>query len=224
MHLRILLSVMAVCLLASPAAAQSGGGPIGLRAYFLYDSVRMSASESFDAVVNTSSFRGPGVGIEATDLWKGVFVKFAFTKLGEETGSRVVIIDSQVIQTGVSRTVEMAPIELGAGWRQSLEPTGRFVAYGGASGIWLKYKERSPMPPASASENVDETFNGYAVFAGLDVSVWRNVFAGVELQYRGIPDAIGQAPAAGLPETASHFFGETDLGGTAFRILFGIRR
>jgi opacity protein-like surface antigen len=224
MRLRILLSVMAVCLLASPAAAQSGNGSVGLRAYFLYDSVWMSASDSFDAVLNTSSFKGPGVGIEATDLWKGVFVKFAFAKMGAEEGHRVVFIDSQVISTGVARRVEMAPIEFGAGWRQSLDPTGRFVAYGGASGMWLKYKETSPMPPASATENLDETFNGYAVFAGLDVSVWRNVFAGVEFQYRGIPDAIGQAPAAGAPETASHFYGETDLGGTAFRILFGIRR
>lgn len=201
----------------APAAATQAASPsaIGFRAYFLQDWVQMSASESFDAVFGDHALSGPGVGGEVLNLWRGVFARVAFASMKKDGGTRVVVVNGQVIPTGIGFDVEMKPLEFGAGWRQALDPAGRFVAYGGASGLRIKYTETSEF--ASLDENVDETLNGYAVFAGIDVAVWRVLFAGAEFQYRAIPDAIG---AGGV----SAEFGETDLGGTAFRVLVGIRR
>jgi len=43
------------------------------------------------------------------------------------------------------------------------------------------------------------------------------VFAGAEVQYRLVPNALGEGGA-------SQDFGETDLGGFVFRVLFGFRK
>ena len=70
---------------------------------------------------------------------------------------------------------------------------------------------------AGSGEDVSMTNTGYVAFGGADVSVSRWFTAGVEAQFRTVPHAIGTAPV-------SRDFGETDLGGLAVRVLFGIRR
>ena len=42
------------------------------------------------------------------------------------------------------------------------------------------------------------------------------MFAGVEGQYRSIKDALGEGGV-------SDVFGETNLGGAVFRVMFGVR-
>lgn len=230
MRFRILLTALAVCAaavpaaaqtfdaprFAAPAAAQAGGGSTpGLRVYGLYDYVSLTARDSFDAIFDSSNISGLGVGVEGIDLWRGFFARFAYTRMTRTGGTRAFVINGQVIPTGVGLEVEMSPIEFGGGWRQSLDGIGRYVAYGGVSGLRMAYKETSEF--AQSGDEVDETFNGLAVFAGLDAMVARSVFLGAEVQYRRVPDAIGF-------DGVSQAFGEDDLGGVVFRVLFGIRR
>jgi hypothetical protein len=54
------------------------------------------------------------------------------------------------------------------------------------------------------------------VFGGLEARIWKRIGAGLEVQYRGVADALGDG---GLSEA----FNETDLGGAAVRGLIRFR-
>ena len=62
-----------------------------------------------------------------------------------------------------------------------------------------------------------ESFSGYFVFGGVEVPIWKWIFAGAEAQYRSVPDALGDGGV-------SEHFGESDLGGTVLRVMIGIRK
>lgn len=185
-----------------------------LRAYFHVDVTSLSASRTFDAVIGQSQFTMPGGGGEILNLWKGLFARVAFS-MAKETGSRVIVLDDEVIPIGIPLTVELAPLEIGGGWRFPAFGSGRVVPYAGAGYVRLGYRETSDF--AQRGDDTDTTFNGSIVFGGVEVSLVSWVIAGVEAQYRRVPDAIGGGGVSGA-------FGETDLGGTTFRVLVGIRR
>jgi len=187
---------------------------ISFRAYALFDSTTMAASETFDAVFETTKFDMKGGGGEVVNLWKGIFARVAGSS-GTLTGSRAVVIDGQVIRLGIPLTVEMRPIEFGAGWRFGPFLGSRIVPYGGAGFLRVSYKERSDF--AGPGEDTDETFNGSVVFGGVEARIVSWIIAGAEVQYRRVPDTIG---GGGV----SREFDETDLGGVTVRVLFGIRR
>ena len=88
----------------------------------------------------------------------------------------------------------------------------RFAVYGGGGLVRVEYRETSDF--ASSTENVRQSFSGYFVFGGVEVPIWKWIFAGVEAQYRGVPDALGDG---GVSED----FGETNLGGTVLRVHGG---
>lgn len=237
MRLHILPVALLAALLASPVAAQSldtappvpaaqmgGGTNIGFRAYGLYDYVTLSATDSFEAVFDEAKTSGLGFGIEGLRLWRGVFARFAFSRLTMDGGERVNIIEStgQVFKTGVGTEVEMTPIEFGLGWRQPLDGIDRYVAYGGFSGMRMKFTQTSEF--AQTGDDLDETYNGYAIFAGFDAMVTHGVFVGAEFQYRSVPDAIGLDGDEPGVASVANYYDEHDLGGTVFRVLFGIRR
>lgn len=197
-----------------PAAARATPRGPFLRAYFLFDNTSMTAADSFDAVLGTSSFEMPGGGGEALNLWKGLFARVAFSSV-RESGSRVVVIDDQVIPLDIPVTVELKPLEIAAGWRLPAFAAGRLVAYAGGGFLRMGYRETSDF--AIGEENTDTTFSGGVVFGGIEASIVSWIIAGAEVQYRTVPNAIG---GAGVSEA----FGETDLGGTTVRVLVGIRR
>ena len=200
---------------ASPAAAQSSSAPyeLGVRAYFLVDSNLLAATESFEATMGSSSMTAMGAGADV-GLWRGLFARIAFSSM-KETGTRVNVIDGTVVPLDIPLTIEMKPLELAAGWRVPLRKAPRVTPYGGAGYLRLAYKETSDF--ADASEQSDESFNGFVVFGGVEVVVWKWVVAGGEVQYRSVADAIG---ASGVSQT----YNETNLGGTTFRFLVGVRR
>jgi len=185
-----------------------------LRAYFLADSVWMSASQTFDAVVGTSRLSMRGGGGEVLGLWRGLFARVAFA-VGEEEGSRVVVFDDEVIPLGIPLTVQVRPLEIGAGWRFRPFAAGRLTGYAGGGVLRLGYRERSAF--ATADDDVDATFTGGVVFGGLEASLVSWVIAGVEVQHRIVPDALGDGGVSAV-------YGETGLGGTAVRLLIGVRR
>ncbi len=185
-----------------------------LRAWFHADFTTLAASRTFDTVIGTSQISMRGGGGEVLNLWKGLFARVAFSA-ARETGSRVIVIDDEVIPIGIPLTVEFKPLEFGGGWRFRPMGGGRIVPYVGAGVLRVGYRETSDF--AQSGDNTDTTFNGSVVFGGVEASVFSWIIAGVEAQYRTIPDAIGGGGVSGA-------FGETDLGGTTIRVLIGIRR
>jgi hypothetical protein len=206
-----------------PAAAQTRrpAAPktkpsIGL--FGLFDYTTVAAPKTFDAVFGKHTTTGPGVGVDAVNLWNGLFVRVDGSR-STLSGERVVIFNSDVFKLGIPLTAELTPLEFGGGWRFSMRnaKTGRvsrITPYVGASAISLKYKETSSF--SDSSDNVDETYTGFGVFAGADVAIAHQVFGGVEGQYRSITITPGANSAAAS-------FNEKNFGGTVLRVRLGIR-
>ena len=174
----------------------------------------MSASETFDAVFETTRFSTSGGGGEVLNLWKGLFARVAVSG-GSLEGSRVTVIDDEVIRLGIPLTVEMRPLEFGAGWRFRPFLASRLTPYAGAGYLKVSYKETSDF--ADPGENTSESFNGSVIFGGIEARLLRWVVAGAEVQYRSVPEAIG---GGGV----SQEFGEANLGGVTMRVLVGVGR
>jgi hypothetical protein len=108
----------------------------------------------------------------------------------------------------------MTPIEAGGGWR--FTSRSRFAPYVGGAFISMAFKQVSDF--AQPGEDVNERYTGGAAFGGIDVEIWKGIFAGGEAQYRtiSVPDVSGSV----MKE-----FGERDLGGFSARVRvgFGIR-
>jgi hypothetical protein len=186
---------------------------IGVHGFVLYESTAMIASQSFDAVLGSSTLSGTGGGVEVLRLWRGLFARVVgSTARGE--GSRVIAAGGDPESVDIPTTVEVSPLVIGAGWRVPVGRTGRVVPYGGGGFMRLSYRETSRF--ATSGETTDEAFRGYTIFGGVDVGIWKVLSAGVEVEVRHAPRAIGKA---GL----SQVFDERDLGGSAIRVLVGVR-
>jgi hypothetical protein len=186
---------------------------IGVHGFLLYERTAMIASQSFDAVLGSSTLSGSGGGVEVLRLWRGLFARVVGSSARGE-GSRALIAGSETSSNDIPVTVEVSPLVIGAGWRVPVGPTGRIVPYGGGGFLRLSYRETSKF--ATADENTIAVFHGYTVFAGVDVGIWKVLSAGVEAEVRHAPRAIGKAGA-------SQIFDEHDLGGSAIRVLVGVR-
>lgn len=183
------------------------------RAYVMLDHTALAAPDTFDAIVSKSSLRMIGGGGEAF-IWKGLFARVAFSST-TETGSRAEVYNRDVIPLGIPLTVELRPLELAAGWRFDSTARARIVPYAGGGLLRMGYKETSDF--AMGDENTSATFTGGVVFGGVEVRPVSWLIAGAEVQYRSVPNALGDG---GLSEA----FDEHDLGGLTVRVLFGIRR
>lgn len=213
-------ALLVVVPMATPAMAQPRDPkpppavPFDFRAYAHLDEVWMQASQSFDAVIGTSSLTAGGVGVDVVDLWRGLFVRAGISRMGGH-GSRVFFIDGDVVASNVPVAVRMRTIELGAGWRQALPKRPKYVVYGGVDLLRVRYTEVSDV--ATDDENAPEGFWGSSIFGGLEVQIWKRMIAGGEVQFRSVPDAIGSAGV-------SNDFDETNLGGFVIRGLIGFRK
>jgi opacity protein-like surface antigen len=67
----------------------------------------------------------------------------------------------------------------------------------------LTYQEESDVP--TPGDNTSASFSGYSVFGGVDITLAKHITAGAEVQYRGIPNALGE-------QRRLEVDGETDLG------------
>lgn len=197
--------------LTRPARPTSPG--FGVRIFVAVDANALAASQTFDAVLGTSTLTGVGGGADVIGLWRGVFVRVGASSM-KKTGSRVLVDGTEVSSLGIPVTIEMRPVEFGAGWRTAVGRRRRVSVYAGAGLLHMVYRESSQF--AGVGDNTDTTFNGAVVFGGADVRAWRWVVAGVEAQVRSLPNAIGRAGA-------SQAFKETDLGGGTVRALVGVR-
>lgn len=200
-------------------AAQSRRAParprrqLGVRAFAVLDSDSMSASNTFDAVLDTHVLSARGGGAEVLNIWKGLFVRVAATS-ASKTGSRVVVVDKEAVSLGIPLTIDLRPVEFGGGWRSSIGQRRQGAWYVGGGLLHLVYRETSKF--ATVGENTDTTFNGAVIFAGADVRLWRFIVGGGEVQFRSVPNALGDGGA-------SLAFKETNLGGATARGLIGVR-
>ena len=202
-----------------------------VHAFGIIEVEKMLASQSFDAVLADSSKSAlvfAGAGVDVTRLWRGLFARLAATHSSND-GSRVFVDSSGTpIPLNVPVTIEITPIEIGAGWRFVPKPRpvlpprpGRpparpsrvaVVPYLGAALLVQRYKETSET--ATADENVDATDTGESIFAGIELG-FGVVRLGLEGQFRNVPNVLG---AAGV----SQEFDETNLGGGVFRVTVGV--
>jgi hypothetical protein len=233
MTTRLSFVVVAACAtvltlqIARPAAAQTAADgtvqtrrvparprqQLGVRAFAALDADALAATNTFDAVLGTHVLAARGGGAELLNVWKGLFVRVGATS-ASKAGTRVVVVDREAISLGIPVTIDIRPVEFGAGWRSSVGQRRQGAWYVGGGLLHVVYRETSKF--ATVGENTDTTFNGAVAFAGADVRIWKFIVAGGEAQFRSVPNALGDGGA-------SQAFKETDLGGVTARGLIGVR-
>ena len=186
----------------------------GFAAFGLFDYEQMAASDTFNAIFDKSSLTGFGFGAEGVNLYGGLFARVTFSR-SSDTGSRVAIIDNQPVSLNIPLELTLTTTEAAGGWRFAMDRLRKYNAYGGAGVLFVSFKETSQF--AESGDEDKETFTGYDFFGGIDATLAKYLFAGAEVQYRIVPNALGEGGA-------SQDFGETDLGGFVFRVLFGFRK
>lgn len=199
----------------APAPRRRGGIAITPRVSGLVGFQSFTATESFDAVLGTSSGAVYG-GSAGVLIGRNVFVDVQVTRWRAE-GSRVFIsAQGEQFDLDIPTTVTVTPIDISAGWRFAGEPrlgasgTPRFrvVPFAGAGVGIQRYKETSEF--ADSQDDVDESHGSYHVLAGVELPFTSHVGAQVDVLYRWVPDAIGSSGV-------SDYFDETDLGGAQIR-------
>jgi opacity protein-like surface antigen len=235
-----LSAILVIAIAAPPVLAQTAGEPLssqqpkpapppkpqtkpviprakpkpGFAAYGLFDYEQMAASDTFNAIFDKSSLTGFGFGAEGVNLYGGLFARVTFSR-SSETGSRVAIIDNEPVSLNIPLELKLTTTEAAGGWRFAMDRLRKYSAYGGVGVLFVNFKETSQF--AESGDDDTETFTGYDFFGGIDAKLAKYLFAGAEVQYRLVPDALGEGGA-------SQDFGETDLGGFVFRVLFGFRK
>jgi opacity protein-like surface antigen len=130
----------------------------------------------------------------------------------QKDGTRVFVLNEEVFDLGIPTTVRVTPVQITGGYRFKV---GRrqIVPYVGGGVGWYRYSETSDF--ATGDEDVSETFTGYHLLGGAEVRVSRLFGVSGEVEWSGVPDALGQNP-----NSASAAFDETNLGGITFRVKF----
>ena len=202
--------VVATMLLGSPADAQSsfmlrGFGDIGWTTF--------AAEKSFTTVLGSDAGRVMGGGVEVV-LPHHVFVSLRASRF-REVGQRVFLFDGVQFGLGIPTTITVTPVELTAGYR--FDFGWRVVPYGGAGVGRHRYEETSEF--SEASENVTERFSAYHVLGGAEFRLAQWLGAAAEAQWATVPDALGDDP-----NSVSHEFDESNLGGVTFRLKIVVGR
>jgi hypothetical protein len=152
------------------------------------------------------------VGLDILNLWRGAFARAGISRMGGH-GSRVFVAGGDVVSLNVPVAVSISTLELGAGWRYTHPRYPKYVVYGGADLLHIGYREKSKL--ASETDVFTDGFWGSALFG--EVKVWKRIVAGGELQFRSVPNALGDGGVSAA-------YQETNLGGFAIRGLIGIRK
>ena len=196
---------------AGPAARQ----PLTIRGFGDLGVTRFTAGDTFDATLGSPSgvFYGGGVEVVLPQQW---FVNLHLSHFGK-SGERVFVHDDEVFPLGINMKVGITPIEVSAGYRFNARGrTRKVIPYLGGGIGWHKYTETSDF--ADAAENVSETLTGYHVLGGAEYRLGRTFAIAGEGQWTTVPDALSGVSSAG------DAFGESNLGGFAFRVRFVVGR
>jgi hypothetical protein len=166
------------------------------------------ANNSFNAIFGRSTglLFGGGAEVSIGSEW---FVQGRLSRW-TGTGERVYAYEGNVSRLGIAETATMTPIDVTGGYRFPSQP--RFAPYVAAGFGLLTYSEDSAS--SESSDASKGTFFSYHVAGGIDVPLVKKWFSVAgEVQYRGVPGAIG---SGGI----SKLFGETNLGGLSACVKF----
>ncbi|HMD36246.1 MAG TPA: outer membrane beta-barrel protein [Vicinamibacterales bacterium] len=201
---------------AAPAAAQSAP-PVGVRGFFAFTEQAFSAKNTFNAVFGKSSgeFLGGGVQVIVLDSFFG---EVSGSRL-EETGSRVVVANGDVVSLGIPLKATLTPIELTGGYRFRLRNLDWLRPYADAGVGWYSYKEActAAAPTCSAIDaDLSAKHNGFVMHGGVELRLHGWVGVSADVQYTHVPGIIGS-------DGASKAFNEQNLGGVGgrFRVIVG---
>jgi hypothetical protein len=213
MHRGITGWFAAGCVLLLMTTASAAAQGIDVRGYGMVGGMSFRASESFGAVLGSSSGIIYGGGAEVGLPLGGLYVGVGAWRFKED-GERVFVSGSDVFPLGIPLTVEVTPLEITGGWRFK-QVSQRVVPYAG--GGWSSFRYRETSDFADAGDEVDERFSGFHILAGADFRVTRWLGVAGEIAFTSVPDALGQS---GVSEA----FDETNLGGTSYRLKISIGR
>jgi len=187
--------------------------PIGVRVYGLFDAEFMTASEAFSDVTGSSMMLGYGGGADVQNVWRQIFVHGAVAA-ASTSGDRGFLVNGDFVPTGFTVDIGLRTVELGAGWRVTTKKHPNMAWNIGGGALFNGYKETSEF--ALADENVDVSKAGGYASLGLEFKIGKHLTAGVDAQYRTIPNGLGTGGISAVTD-------ETNLGGVVVRGLFGIR-
>ena len=221
---RVALSCAALAMLASPgqAFAQAKPRPAAARpsrsveigGYAMFGQVNFAAVDSFDAILGESS--GPifGGGARIGLPYGGLFVDVGAWQYSAD-GERAFVAGNTVFPLGIPIEVTVTPIEFSGGWRFRIRKMPKLTPYAAGGWTLMRYQETSEF--SSEDEDVDETFNGFHLFGGVEYKITRWFGVAGEASWTTVANALGDA---GVSEA----FDETDLGGTTLRFKITIGR
>lgn len=218
----IVLAVVAAASLAEPAAAQTpttrrpstNSRSIQVGGYAMVGRFTFAASESFDAILGTSSGPIVGGGVTVSLPWRGLFVDVGGWHFAK-SGARVFVLDREVFPLGIPLDVTIVPLEFSAGWRFRLRRLPKLLPYAAGGYTSFGYNETSSF--AGSGDDVDERFGGYHLRGGAEYKVTRWLGVAGEVAWTTVPDAIGRGGVSAA-------FNENDLGGTSFRARITVGR
>ena len=208
----------------APAHAQSKPRPrsssappsrsVSIGGYATFGFINFMATESFDAILGTTS--GPlfGGGARVGLPWGGLFADVGAWRFHGE-GERAFVFDGEVIPLGIPVDITVTPIEISGGWRFRIRSLPKLSPYIAGGLTAMKYHESSDV--STPDEDVDDTFNGYHLLGGAEYKITRWLGVAGEASWTTVPDAIGEAGVSAA-------FDETNLGGTTFRFKITIGR
>ena len=177
-----------------------------LRGFGDVGATTFTAEQSFDAILGSKSGAVFGGGVEAVE--RQVFLNVRASRF-RKTGHRVFLFEGEQFDLGIPTTITVTPVELTGGYRFPFWT--RLVPYAGLGVGWHMFTETSDF--ATSNENVEDRFTGFHVLGGAEVRLARWIGLAGELQWATVPDAIGDDP-----NSVSHEFNESDLGGTTVRV------
>jgi opacity protein-like surface antigen len=193
---------------ARPVLAQS----IGIRGYATFGVAQLAATDTFEAVAETSQQPVFGGGVQVTNIWRGVFADLGVSQIQTIEGERVFVEDGEVFELNIPLEVKMRPLDIAAGWRFAF---GRVSPYVGAGVTLFRYEETSE--DSDPGEDVDESANGPLFLGGVDVAIVSWLHAGGEIRYRQVTGILGEGGV-------SAEFGEDNAGGLAAAVRISIGR
>lgn len=215
------LALATTLAMALPATAQTRttrrpapSRSIQMGGYAMVGQFTFAASDSFDAILGTSS--GPIFGGGATVglPWGGLFVDVGAWQYAND-GERALVLDGQVIPLGIPVDVTITPLEISAGWKFRIRQMPKLIPYVAGGYTSMGYKESSSF--SGAGEDVDERFGGYHLRGGAEFKVMRWLGVAGEFAWTTVPDALG---GGGVSKT----FNEDNLGGTSLRARITVGR
>ncbi len=201
--------IVVVGLIAAPVLAQTDdqapvdGNGIEWRAGLRLGSHDFTeAEQSVNAVFGGDSASLLGVQLEA-QFNMGLFVGLSY-ETGDVSGKRVVLIPNRPpIQTNIDEELEIKPFRVTAGWMFRKDESWAPVV--GAGLTSLSWSEDG------GGESVSGSDTGYHLMGGIRYQRERFSIGG-EVEISSASGSVGEGGV-------TQFFGEDDLGGTAFHLV-----